>query len=842
MKKVFYLTLLCGLAARPGIAQLARNAGSQLPPGFEAAKQAEYNAMQHPDVSYQQFYDYQTAWYYHEDALRLNPSLAYRPLPGRGMCNNGDFEGGIDPNEWQGGYGLVNINGPQYGSFASGLLSGPINDFNAHHTEVGMGTDPNVPIATTAPTGSTHALRLGNAVNGNGAELISKTFEVTPDKSIVSFWYALVLENPADHPPEKQPAFRVNVLDEFGNPIPGLVNLGNGSDIAIADVNNPFFMSYPNSNPDNGPIAYRDWSCASINLSELIGKRVTVQFVTNDCTMSGHYGYAYLDDFCGSCSSNPYTLALESSSCGERSQVCIGFQLPTQGSAAATVDIDLNIYQNGTLLTTLNSGTLGGGSSYCFDFTPAAIMGFDPSLGGFDYTAVGHFSIGSVTLSPFYLFAPPDGAVAGQNNDCSFVQACCPGTNLISNGDFEAGNTAFLSDFTYQPTIGANSVWVGEYSVLTDAEALSVASTWNPQCPSTGRHLVVNAATGQASGYKRAWEQTISVTPGTYKFCGDFKSLLACAFNVSGPRINLTVSGGVHTSTTRYTITPTSGCNWDRIERMIAVTGPADVPTTLTLTITISELLTGDGNDLAMDNFSLVKLDSLPASQVDFSLNINNVLGWNYNVTATPAAPLAGGCTNYWEVAEVDPNAGYAVISGTAVVNPTVWASLFSNTFNGYVGTTGLSGTAPGVFDSRKTYRFVYGRSCSCSSLSRQYIIYGPSLSRAASGEGNNTPQVLQRGAFTDAGDQVITSPAAAMFRVFPNPASNRITVQKSATDVDYEVKVLNTLGQLLKTVNMHKSDLKVDFSVADLTPGNYIIHVVSAKGNIMHSEKITKL
>lgn len=859
MKKIFMsffaATALCCLVPGSGHAQLARNPASRLPANFLSIKQQEYNNKQTQEVSFQQFYDVEVTRFYHEDALRLNSQLAYRPGPGGvigvnpSMCGNGDFEAGISTTEWQGGYGFVdNVGNIQYSSFANGITGGPINDGSAHQTLVNSGTDPNVPINMTAPTGSTHAVRLGNAVNGNGAELLSKTFIVPSGNSIVGFWYALVLQDPG-HNQNEQPAFRINVLDASGNPVSGVVDLGNGSNIAVSDANNPFFLSYGSG---GNLIAYRDWSCASINLSQFVGQQVTVQFVTNDCSLGGHYGYAYIDDFCGSCSSNPYNVALGATTCDEdKSSICLNYQLPTQGGLTGSVNIDLNIYQNGNLITTLNSGTISGGSSYCFSFSPSAVSGLDPSLGGFDYTAVGHFSIGSVTLSPFYLFSPPDGSVPGLNNDCVLRKHCCPGDNLIRNGDFESGNTDFYSEFTYQPAISANSVWVGEYSVLNDAEALTVASTWNTDCPASGHHLVVNGATGQSTGYRKAWEQGIAVDPGTtYKFCGEFKLLPPCAFPAKGTRIIITVTDGNWTESSLRKIIPatTGTCNWTAVDYTFTV---PDGVTSIKMNITMTESITGDGNDLAMDNFNLVALKAVPLAETDFTVTPYDFTRTTYNVNATGLADLGKECTNYWEVAEVDPNAGYAVIGGTEVIDPVAWRPLLSNTFIGYVGTNVLSGSGPGVFSVHKTYRFVYGRTCACEGITKQFIILGPwgnPASKQASGEGNTAvPQVLGKGVLHEETDsrspmRVGKKPVQSMFLIFPNPTNSKVTIQKSLTDGDYEVKAFNAFGQLVSTVQMKADDAKVEMSLAAFPAGNYMLQVVSAKGTIVYSEKVTRL
>src|SRR6185436_20929402 len=42
-------------------------------------------------------------------------------------------------------------------------------------------------------------------------------------------------------------------------------------------------------------VLYKDWTPASIDFSGLSGRQVTLEFKTADCTLGGHFGYAYLD-------------------------------------------------------------------------------------------------------------------------------------------------------------------------------------------------------------------------------------------------------------------------------------------------------------------------------------------------------------------------------------------------------------------------------------------------------------------------------------------------------------------------------------------------------------------
>ena len=847
MKKTFLsrltATAALTLIAVQAFAQLPINPRSQLPQNFQVVKQAEYNQMPIQEVTFPDFYDVEVTKYYHEDAIKLEPQLAYpvwpstpvvRPTP----CGNGDFEAGLLTSEWSGAYGNIG------GTLASGIVGGAINLATSRQTLVTAGTDPTVmTINTVAPSGgSTRAVRIGNTATGAGMELLSKTFTVTSATSIINFWYAVVMEDPG-HAPTQQPYFEVKVL-ESGVAQTGVVDLGGGRSKLVSDAADPFFRSH-----NNGAIAYRDWSCASINLTKLIGKTVTIQFINADCSAGAHFGYTYIDNFCGTCADGSYNLSYAKSDCGAKSTICFDYVLPKTGTTYGTLKINLNIYQNGTLLTTLTSPVLTStttvNGSYCFSFDPTTIPGIDLTLGGFDYTAVGNFTLSGFALSPFYLFLPPDGRVPDKNNDCSFVvqKQCCPGTNLVVNGGFEAGNTGFTSGYTYQALVAAGSVSTGRYGILTDAQALAVSPTWNTNCATYNKHMVVNGST--CAGMTRlVWSQTIAVKPGTtYKFCGDFKNLPQCGFDVvpkvdvritqaSGQTVSLTdgVSGSISV--------PNASCNWVSLER--AVTIPAGL-TAVTISIYLNEPTIGDGNDLALDNLAFIALPNVPTSQVSFGVTPYNITASTYNMSATASVALPAGCNHYWEVAELDPNNAYNVIPGTLMVNP-AWQTLSTTTFNGYNSTT------PGTFYLNKTYRFVYGRSCTCQGISKRYYIYGPMANKASgsrSGDANSGPQLIGSGVLTE---ETVMLPTGAKtlvttsFNIFPNPTDNKVTIEKSATDADYEVKVINSFGQLVKTISMKATDIKAEISLAEFASGSYMINIISSKGGLVHSEKVTKL
>ena len=372
--------------------------------------------------------------------LEANPAKKYAPAVGNMTpCGNGDFESQLDPNEWQGASGpipLMNVSFP-FASFTEGLSSGPITSANAHQTWVGPGSDPNVATLSTTAPGSNGAVRIGNDVGfgGDPCSVLSKTLLVGPANAYITFWYALVLKCP-----HGRASFTVRVSDANGNTIPGAFDFGNGSDTLAYTATNPMWTALGGLN--DGDSVYKDWSCAQIDLSQQIGKVVTIEFVVTDCFV-GKSAYAYIDNFCGVCKDSPSgTLSYDcekSSHCG-KGKICFAYNLPTAKDPKTgqpiigQVEIRLAIYQNGSLIQTLTSGALATGTSYCFDIDPTIITGINSSLGGFDFTALGTFTIGSTGLGSTHIGIPPEGVNEGRNNDYQIECKSCEQINREQNG------------------------------------------------------------------------------------------------------------------------------------------------------------------------------------------------------------------------------------------------------------------------------------------------------------------------------------------------------------------------------------------------------------------------
>ncbi|MEK7224566.1 MAG: hypothetical protein AAB221_02660, partial [Bacteroidota bacterium] len=198
-----------------------------------------------------------------------------------GLCpSNLDFEAG-DFTGWE----------ARWGSATNPLPLPNIGIIPGRHTIISAATaglDPFGFFPTLCPNGSGYSVKLGNSQTGNQAESISYTYTIPAGLTTFSmlFHYAVVLQDPGHNPPTQQPRFRARIIDvSTGLP----VNCVNFDFIASSSL--PGFQQSPVSSI----VYYKDWTPISINLSAYIGSTIRLEFVTNDCLLGGHFGYAYLD-------------------------------------------------------------------------------------------------------------------------------------------------------------------------------------------------------------------------------------------------------------------------------------------------------------------------------------------------------------------------------------------------------------------------------------------------------------------------------------------------------------------------------------------------------------------
>lgn len=213
----------------------------------------------------------------------------------------------------------------------------PVAGFDAerHAIMSGNTTDPySMGMIPVVAPGGLFSARLGNDSTGAEAERLSFTFTVLPESPFYVYRYAVVFEFPPDHPEIKQPHFEITVRDEDGLPI-------ECGYYQVACANNlPGFFA-------NGNYRFRPWTDVGVNLTEYIGRQITIEFATGDCGMGGHFGYAYIDGYSTS-------MNIETTGCHDDGTITFtappGFQYEWS-TGETTQAINLSSYNHGSIVS-----------------------------------------------------------------------------------------------------------------------------------------------------------------------------------------------------------------------------------------------------------------------------------------------------------------------------------------------------------------------------------------------------------------------------------------------------------------------------------------------------------
>ncbi|GAB4447125.1 MAG: hypothetical protein OHK0036_00980 [Bacteroidia bacterium] len=146
-----------------------------------------------------------------------------------------------------------------------------------------------------SPLGGNFVVRLNNNTAGAKAVRISKTFNVTPANSLFQFAFMAVLQNPG-HSCCSQPFMQINfkISNNCSGP-PTPTTCPTFSIVPPSSGCSATFSGWTNS----GGLSYTpNWIVSSADLTSFIGSCVTIEVTVGDCTLSGHYGYAFFDAKC----------------------------------------------------------------------------------------------------------------------------------------------------------------------------------------------------------------------------------------------------------------------------------------------------------------------------------------------------------------------------------------------------------------------------------------------------------------------------------------------------------------------------------------------------------------
>ncbi len=205
-------------------------------------------------------------------------SFSFLSLAQQAACFNADFEDNSFTN-WSGFYGsCCGINTPNQGFT------------NQHQIMVGPGTDPMVAacgnLSIVPPSGNYSAMVGDFTGTGAQASRIQYNFSITPQSNMIIVSYAVVLQDPG-HSVMQQPRFEAQLYDAAGNPLPcTFYQVAAASGV-------PGFQNC-------GQYRWKDWTTFGVDVTAYMGQTVTLDVATGDCSLGGHWGYAYVSASCTS--------------------------------------------------------------------------------------------------------------------------------------------------------------------------------------------------------------------------------------------------------------------------------------------------------------------------------------------------------------------------------------------------------------------------------------------------------------------------------------------------------------------------------------------------------------
>lgn len=386
-------------------------------------------------------------------------------------CTNMDFESG-DLTGWTRSTGFNPAYDPQGCCMNAG---------GAQVVTSGAGNDGCANFPVVCPGGNNSVMIGNNAVNGV-ADRLEQTFSVTQANANYTYKYAVVLEDPG-HIAAEQPSFQIDMLDANGVQIPCTfyqVSAGQGI---------PGFLNSTNC----ANVVYKPWTTVSVDLSAYIGQDVTIRFTTYDCSLGGHFAYAYID---GSCLA--YTITQMDSLCvGSTAQICApdGFQTYTWSGPGI-------VNQNANCITVDNPGvysvqltSVTGCQSPVINYhvsnhpTPQA-----------NFNAIGGNSSCNLTV------AFDNNSSVSNTNQLSYMWDFGDGTTSF----MEQPNHTYLNYGSYTVTLTATSVGTG----CTDTET-NIIIIDNPPTP------IFTAIGGCAGAFATFTNQTQNI-PGNETWLWNF--------------------------------------------------------------------------------------------------------------------------------------------------------------------------------------------------------------------------------------------------------------------------------------------------------------------------------
>jgi len=412
---------------------------------------------------------------------------------------------------------------------------------------------------------------------------------------------------------------------------------------------------------------------------------------------------------------------------------------------------------------------------------------------------------------------------------------CCEGDNLVENGNFEFGNTGFISDY-----VNDGSLYPGAYDVSSSSSFFGTdindhSSCADPSAYTNSQFLLVNGKTTQPTGTTSViWEQTIDVKPeSNYKFCANFKNLPQCRFDIL-PEIQVEINGNLYPW--QVINTSTDPCDWQTIEECFTSDSEA-----VTVRIHLSEEGLGDGNDLAIDDIAVQeKLSQNLAITVQHQGTDNEVTG-SVNTLSTADDMLLvndlcieenDGNQYYWFVFELD-SYPFTGLFDNMVPGTFAWSSNqtgFSQQTGALTSTWNLTTNFPDyVFEDNKLYMVgMYVPTC-CDSCYDEAWAYQLTLNVASakgattSGLSSKMKEEIKSMFIAFDKEDIDNKTFKNALNVYPNPSSDFLNSNKTLTNFT----ITDLSGKAVK-----KSSVKTNsINISSLKSGMYLLKGKTEEG-----------
>jgi gliding motility-associated-like protein len=499
-----------------------------------------------------------------------------------------------------------------------------------HSVTSGGGVDLYGSFPIVNPAGGSNSLRLGDVgtygntnqysggIPGAQGATMEQKFTVTPSNALFVYYYAVVIQNALSdstdalgnvvndasgnpilipHKAVEQPYFKTDIYDCTGTPVVC------GQYLVTGGPNIPGF----NLAPGTTDVYYKTWSPVAVDLTPFIGTCVTVRYTVGDCTIGGHFAYAYVDAIC-------QPLAITG----------VNIVCPTK-STVLTAPVGLFTY----------SWTPGGLSTQSVAVTPTTTTTYTCELTS--YTNCKTFLTYSVSLYPQEI------ASANSATICNGVAAAISATTSLAGGTYSWSPAAPASgNISVSPA--TTTSYICTYTDPNGCQDTAMARvTVNPiPTLTTPTNIAVchNTSVGAS-----AFTSTVAGT--TFSWTNSNTSTGLTANGAGNTPVFTAVNAGSSPISSIVSVTPTAN----------SCVGPP-----VSYTITVNPIPTVN----AVPSATYCSGIAVPANTFTGSVT-GATYNWN-NTNTTIGAPASGANTVAGFTAA---NAGAAPISGVITVTPT---------------------------------------------------------------------------------------------------------------------------------------------------------------------------